>query len=251
MKLKTSLAAVVAMLLAGSIGLAQPQMSGGGPGGWNAAMTKLFGDVKAFSAKADMRVLDNADKESMSMVMTFALLDGMVRMEIDLAQMKNAALPPGATASLKQMGMDRLTTIVLPEKKAVYIIYPGLQAYVNMPMPEEEAAAAKKDFKINKTEMGKEAIDGHACVKNKVVMTDDKGEKHEVLVWEAADLKNFPLQMRMSDKGTNVVIRYKDVQFARPDTRQFEAPAGYAKHTDMTQLMQVAMQKMMNGAGKK
>jgi len=249
MKLKTSLTAVIAMGLAGLIGLAQ--MPAAGPGGWNAAMTKLFGDVKSFSAKADMRVLDNADKESMSMGMTFALLDGMVRMEIDLAQMKSAALPPNATASLKQMGMDRLTTLVLPEKKAVYVIYPTLQAYVEMPLPEEEAAAAKKDFKISKTELGKETIDGHACVKNKVLLTDDKGEKHEVLVWEAADLKSFPLQMRMSDRGTNVVIRYKDVQFARPDAKQFEAPAGYTKHADVMQLMQVAMQKMMNGAGKK
>ena len=250
MKLKHSLAAVAAMMLAGSIGFAQPQMSAGGAG-WSAAMTKLFGDVKAFSARADMRVLDSAEKESMSMAMTFALLDGMVRMEIDLAQMKSASMPPGAAASLKQMGMDRLTTIILPEKKSVCIIYPGLQAYVDMPLPEEEAAAAKKDFKISKTEMGKETIDGHACVKNKVIMTDDKGEKHEVLVWEASDLKSFPIQIRMTEKGTNVVIRYKDVQFSRPDARQFEAPAGYAKHTDMMQLMQVGMQKMANGAGKK
>src|SRR6185295_4133813 len=248
MNLKHSLAAAAAMMLAGSIGFAQPQMSAGGPG-WSAAMTKLFGDVKAFSAKADMRVLDSAEKESMSMAMTFALLDGMVRMEIDLAQMKSASMPPGAAASLKQMGMDRLTTIILPEKKSVCIIYPGLQAYLDMPLPEEEAAAAKKDFKISKTEMGKETIDGHACVKNKVIMTDDKGEKHEVLVWEAADLKSFPIQIRMTEKGTNVVIRYKDVQFSRPDARQFEAPAGYAKHTDMMQLMQVGMQKMANGAG--
>jgi hypothetical protein len=143
MNLKHSLAAAAAMMLAGSIGFAQPQMSAGGPG-WSAAMTKLFGDVKAFSAKADMRVLDSAEKESMSMAMTFALLDGMVRMEIDLAQMKSASMPPGAAASLKQMGMDRLTTIILPEKKSVCIIYPGLQAYLDMPLPEEEAAAAKR-----------------------------------------------------------------------------------------------------------
>jgi hypothetical protein len=244
-------ALLVMLVLDASISFAQLPTPAPGVGGWNTAMTRLFGDVKAFSARAEMRVLDQADKETMRMDMGFALLDGKVRMEIDMGQMKSALLPPDAGASLKQMGMDRLTTLVLPDKKAIYIIYPGLQAYVDMPLPEEEVAAASKDFKIDKTTVGKESIDGHPCVKNKVVMTDDKGAKREVLVWEAADLKNFPLQMRLDEKGTNIVVRYKNVQFTKPESKQFEAPAGFARHTDFQQLMQVAVQKMLSGAAGK
>jgi hypothetical protein len=243
--IRCSVSLVGLVLCAGAV-FAQFQQTPGA-GGWNAAMTRAFGDVKAFSAKAEMRVLGEADKEMVSMNMDFALLDGNVRMEMDLAQMKSAMMPPGAAASLKQMGMDRITTLILPDKKAMYLVYPGLQAYVDMPMPEEEAS--KKDFTVAKAEIGKETIDGHACAKNKLTMTDEKGAKREILVWEAADLKSFPIQLRMGEGGTNVVIRYKDVQFAKPEAKQFEAPAGYTKHTDMMQLMQGAMQRMTGGAG--
>ena len=233
-------------VLAG-VAVAQPQMGGGMPG-WNAAMTRLFGDVKAFSARADMRALDKAGKESISMTMGFALLDEKVRLVIDLAQMKSAQMPPGAAAQLKQMGMDRMTVIVFPPKKSMYIIYPGLQAYVDMPVPNEDGLG-DKNIKIDKTKLGNETIDGHPCVKNKVIMTDDKGQKSDAIVWNATDLKEFPVQMQMNDKETTVVMRYKDIKLANPDAKQFTAPAGYSKHTDMMQLMQVAVQKVTPGAG--
>ena len=244
--LKTTFAAAVMILMTAVPASAQTEM--GGPPGWNAAMTKLFGDVKAFSARADMRALDKSGKESLSMTMGFALLDQKVRLEIDMSQMKSAQMPPGAVAQLKQMRMDRLVVIVFPPKKSMYLIYPGLQAYVDMPVPDEEALA-DKNVKIDKTRLGNETIDGHPCVKNKVVLTDDKGRKAEAIVWNATDLKEFPLQMQMIEKETTVVMRYQDIKLAKPDSRQFDAPSGYAKHADMMQLMQVAAQKMTAGAG--
>jgi len=248
MKLLKMIGATAAglFILAGAV-VAQPQMGGGTPG-WNAAMTRLFGDVKAFSARADMRALDKSGKESVSMTMGFALLDEKVRLDIDLAQMKNAQMPPGATAQLKQMGMDRMTVIVFSPKKSMYIIYPGLQAYVDMPVPNEDGLA-DKNVKIDKTPLGNETIDGHPCVKNKVVMTDDKGQKGEAIVWNATDLKEFPVQMQMNDKEATVVMRYKDIKLAKPDAKQFAAPTGYSKHTDMMQLMQAAVQRVTPGAG--
>ena len=248
MKLLKMIGATAAGLfvLAGAV-VAQPQMGGGAPG-WNAAMTKLFGDVKAFSARADMRALDKAGKESVNMTMGFALLDEKVHLDIDLSQMKGAQMQPGTAAQLKQMGMDRMAVIVFPAKKSMYLIYPGLQAYVDMPVPNEEGLA-DKNVKINKTVLGNETIDGHPCVKNKVVLTDDKGQKAEAIVWNATDLKEFPVQMQMNDKDATVVMRYKDIQLAKPDAKQFAAPAGYGKHTDMMQLMQVAVQKATRGAG--
>jgi hypothetical protein len=82
-----------------------------------------------------------------------------------------------------------------------------------------------------------------------VLVTDDKGQKAEAIVWNATDLKEFPVQMQMNDKEATVVMRYKEIKLARPDAKQFEAPAGYSKHSDMMQLMQVAAQKMAGGAG--
>ena len=217
------------------------------PAGVNAILTKLFGNITAFSAKADVRVVDKSQKETMNVVMNFALLENKVRVEIDMAQMKTKNLPAGAGESMKQMGMDRIVSIIRPDKKVMYIIYPGMQSYLNMPLPKEEVDALEKNPKIEKTALGKETIDKHLCVKNKVVITDDKGQKNEAIVWNATDLQDFPVQIQTLEKENTVVMRYRDVQFARPDAKQFDPPAGFAEYSDVSQLMQGVMKKMMSG----
>ena len=230
----------------------QSPMSSATPPGWNASLTKLFGEIKAFSAKSDLRMLDKSGQETMSLGgMSFALLDEKVRAEVDMSQMKGAQMPPAAMASLKQMGMDRLISIVVPDKKVVTVIYPGLQAMVEMPMPESDTADAMKDAKLETTKLGEETIDGQPCVKNKVVITDAKGQKREVLVWNAGSLKNFPVQLRIPEGENTIEMRFRQVKFERPEAGQFEPPAGYTKYADLQQFMQAAMQKMMSsGVGK-
>src|SRR5213596_2472686 len=78
--------ALAAILASGAAGIGQAQMPAAGPPGWNAAMTKLFGDVKAFSAKAEMRALDKSGHPAIQVPMSFALLENKVRMDIDMTQ---------------------------------------------------------------------------------------------------------------------------------------------------------------------
>ena len=241
--LKTFRPALAAILASGVAGVAHAQMPAGGPPGWNAAMTKLFGDIKAFSAKAEMRALDKAGQPAIQVPMNFALLDNKVRMDIDMTQLKGPQAPPDQVALLKQMAMDRVACIVALDKKAMQLIFPSLAAYVETPLPEDEAAALNNDLKLHKTPLGKETIDGHPCVKNRVVMTDTKGQKAEAVVWNATDLKEFPVQMQMNDKETTVVMRYKEVRLSKPDAKQFDAPTGFTKHADMQQLMLAIAQK--------
>ena len=47
----------------------------GGPGGVSATITKLFGDNQAFTAKAEVQLIDNSQKEIAVMSMDFSLLD--------------------------------------------------------------------------------------------------------------------------------------------------------------------------------
>src|SRR2546427_5833581 len=242
-RLKSCLPALAAILASGAAGIAHAQMRAGGPPGWNAAMTKLFGDIKAFSAKAEMRALDKSGQPAIQMPMNFALLDNKVRMDIDMTLLKGPKAPPDQVALLKQMAMDRVACIVALDKKAMQVIFPSLAAYVETPLPEDEAAALNKDLKLHKTPLGKETIDGHPCVKNRGGMTDTKGQKAEAVVWNATDLKEFPVQMQMNDKETTVVMRYKEVHLSKPDAKQFDAPAGFTKHTDMQQLMMAIAQK--------
>jgi len=248
-KLKRCLTVLPAIVLAAAAGIVRAQMPAAGPPGWNAALTRLFGDIKAFTARAEMRAWDKAGRELASVPMGFALLDDKVRLEVDMTQMKSAQFSPGMGAQLKQMGMDRTVVVMAMQKKSMLLMYPGLQAYVDMPMPDEAAAAVDRNFKIEKTPLGKETVDGHACVKHRVILTDAKGQKAEAMVWNASDLKDFPVQMQMNDKEATVVMRYKEIQLAKPETKQFDPPAGFTRHADMQQLMMVAMQKQMGGRG--
>jgi hypothetical protein len=249
MKCLSTLPLVLAAILASSAaGIARAQMPSGGPPGWNAAMTKLFGDVKAFSAKAEMRALDKSGRPAIQVPMNYALLDNKVRMDFDMTQLKGPNASPDQIALLKQMAMDRVACIVALDKKAMQLIFPSLAAYVESPLPEAESAALGKDLKLQKTPMGKETIDGHPCVKNRVIMTDAKGQQSEAVVWNATDLKEFPVQMQMNDKETTVVMRYTDVRLGKPDAKQFDAPSGFTKHPDMQQLM-ISLAEKQNPKG--
>src|SRR3989442_15176904 len=140
-RLKSWLSALAAILASGAAGIAHAQMPAGGPPGWNAAMTKLFGDVKAFSAKGEMRALDKSGQPAIQVPMNFALLDNKIRMDIDMTQSKGPQASPDQVALLKQMAMDRVSCVVALDKKAVQLIFPSLAAYVETPLLEDEAAA--------------------------------------------------------------------------------------------------------------
>lgn len=222
------------------------QMPGGNPaGGFNPAMMKLFGKNNAFTAKATVRMLDDTDKESMSMVVNSSFLDGKMRQDVDLNNMKSAMMSPQILGQMKQMGMDKVSVILRPDKKASYLIYPGLKSYVDMPMTREDAAALDQKPKIEKSDLGKESIEGHPTMKKKVVMTFADGKKQESTVWEATDLKDFPVRMQIAENGQNVIITYSDVQFTKPDVKQFEAPTGFERYDNPQKMM---MEKMMGNA---
>ena len=211
--------------------------------GINAAMLKMFGDIKAFTAKAEARMLDANQKEISTMPMTMAMRDNKLRAEMDLSQVKGGAMPAEAAAMLKQAGMDRMVTVVRPDKKATLITYPGMQAYAEVPISDDEIAEGK----IESIELGNEPIDGHSCKKTKLVSTDAKGNKQEALVWQAADLKNFPLQMQMAQKGNTLIVKYQAPKLETPEAALFDIPAGYTKYPSIQALMQAAMMKMLGG----
>lgn len=211
-------------------------------------LSKLFGDATAFSAKVELQVFDKDQKEKMSAPLDFAMLDNKVRVEMDTTRMKNKDMPDGAAVMLKQFGLDRVTSLVRPDKKTIYLIIPSQQSLVNMPMPQADVDAFQSKPKIEKAVLGKETLDGHPCVKNKVVITDDKGEKRESTVWYATDLKNFPVQILTKEKDDTVILRFRQVQLAKPAAKQFDVPTGYQEYNDVQAMMQGVALKLMSGA---
>lgn len=222
-----------------------------GPAGMSAALTKLFGNTTAFTAKGEMQVTDNAQKEVAFWPMDFSLLDRKIRVEIDLTQTRNKDMPAGTAATLKKIGMAEVISIIRPDKKAVYVIYPEQRVLLNMPLAKEDYDTSDKGPNVTKTPLGHETIDGHPCVKNKVVIVDATGQKAEAITWDATDLKDLPIQIQTEEKDTISLVRFKQIQFARPPASLFEPPSGFTQYDNAEDLKLGVMKKMMDSAAKK
>ena len=182
--------------------------------------------------------------------MRFAIRDGNIRMDVDLSKLKSKDLPAGAAAGLKQLGMDKVVSLMLPEKKCSYVIYPGLESILKVPMKEEELKLSKTDFKMERNAIGRETIDGHPCTKHRVTLTDAAGATQEALTWNATDLKGFPVQIQTSDGEHLVILRFRNPTMAAPAPGLFTMPAAYTQYDTQQALMQAVMMKAFGSVGR-
>lgn len=200
------------------LGLVSAPAQPAGPGGpsFGGSMSKLFGDNKQFSATLEIQPGEKAKKETaLSGKLTFD--EGKSRFEMELAE------------------MGSIIVISRPDKKSSYMIYPSMKMYMEMPLKDAASAEALSKYKVESTELGKETVLDHPCVKNKIVVIDDKGKKNESIVWNASDLKSFPVKIETTEDGTKLTMIFKDVKLTKPDGALFDVPKD--------------MQKMSGGLG--
>jgi hypothetical protein len=154
-------------------------------------------------------------------------------------------MEPDALAKVKPLGMDSVVSIIRPEQKAALIVFPKLNSFVKLEMPPTEAQAFLTHAKIERTTLGKEKMEGHPCVKQRVVITDDTGKKSEATVWVATDLRDFPVCVATREKEGTVMVRFRQIQFTRAEAAKFEPPAGFAEYADIQMLMAGPVVKYM------
>ena len=221
---------------------------GRSPGGpkFDGATAKLFGEHSAFTAALEFQTSQmSGDTTTLPGKIVFD--NGKSRFEMNLADAKGMKMPPSAIEHMKAMGMDTMISISRPDQKLVRIVYPGLHSYVEMAVEDPAATNDSSDYKIETTELGKETLDGHDCVKNRVTVTDKEGTKHESLVWNATDLKNFPVKIVTGEPGHEGTMLFKQITFDKPAASSFEAPADFTKYDNMQNMMQTEMMKKMGG----
>jgi hypothetical protein len=220
--------------------------------GFDANFGKLLGEHQGFSAEMEYAVLD-ANNQPVSVIPgQLAFLEGRSRFEIDMSAAKGLGAASEMAAQLKTLGMAELVMIRRPDKSLKYLVYPGLASYAEEKLPagaqeanDKTKAAAKKEV----TELGRETLDGHPCVKNKVVVTDERDQRLEATLWNATDLKDFPVRMEMVEDGKKTVRTFKNLKLSKPEAALFEPPAGMARYESLGAMMQGALMKAM-GLGK-
>ena len=81
-------------------------------------------------------------------------------------------------------------------------------------------------------------------MKNNVTLTGEKGEKQGFLVWNATDLKDFPVQIQIPAPDNTVMMTFKEVKLVKPEARTFEAPAGLTKYDSAERLVRALTVKV-------
>lgn len=240
----SSLAGVtfLALVTSAAAQFAAPGRGGSTPPGANPALAKIFGKHTTFSAKAQMKVMDPSGKEVMSGPITYKLLEGSTYWGMDMSQMKSDQIPPQALAGMKQMGMTEMVMVSKSDAKTTLLIYPGLSAYAEVPVPNEIPSKEKTDIKVEPLE--EETVNGHKCQKNKVTITQG-GKSQLFYTWTAKDLKDFPVRVEFSDANTKVLMDYTDVKLEKPDAKLFEPPTGFTRYPNLQAMMQGEMMKRM------
>ena len=217
----------------------------GSPSGVSAALIQLFGANTNFTAKAKMEVLGKDKHVTISGPMDVAMLNGNFRMDLDGSQLTGSEVPPG-TAMLKQMGMEKLTSIIRTDKREVHVLLPMLEAVLTTPFSKEETDALVNPPKVTETELGKETLDGVAVVKKQLSSTFG-AEKREATLWLAPTLKDFPLRIETTEGNNTLILKFSDVKLGKPAAALFNVPKGYTLYSSIEDMTQGAMKKMMGG----
>jgi len=163
-------------------------------------------------------------------------------MEMPMAKMGNKS-------RVENPGMKGIVTITLADAKKTIMMNTNTKVYSEQITQERDQMPNMYDPDVvfEKKKMGNETIDGHPCVKYDTVFyrKSKPEEKHKAIVWEAQDLKEFPIQIEVTvpasskypGSGGKMVMKYKDIKLGAATASMFEVPSGYKKVNSPQEVM--------------
>jgi len=197
----------------------------------------LLGPDAGFTAMAELSGEGPSDDDNFHVDSAYAMRGDELRTETDLAKLRGLKACDVAQGKLQDMGLDDTVMIRLPGLKLSYIIYPRSQAYIESPLTWRERLKEITD--MQRERLGSGTIDGHPCTRYRLHITNSTGDENDVLLWEAADLKNFPVQLVFEIAGDTFRIQFHDVKLETPDLELFQPPAEYDRYTSLGELVRV------------
>lgn len=100
----------------------------------------------------------------------------------------------------------------------------GMCMQMTAPAQQHNPFAETQGATIERSAAGSDTVDGHPCKVENLTVTPQKGEPAKMKVWEAEDLKGFPVKTEMQSSRGPITILYKDVSFAEPEPSLFVHP---------------------------
>jgi hypothetical protein len=152
-----------------------------------------------------------------------------------------ARFVPTEGGFVSQEGPGRVAIIVDSDAKTATAISYDRQQYSAIPFlaasaglegqvgVQGEPQADKQLEVVSREDLGEEIAAAHDCRVQRVVTKIHGGEKQSMDVWNADDLRGFPVKMRTVRAGRNVTTTFTDVKLDAPvDPNLFTIPAGFS-----------------------
>ena len=155
----------------------------------------------------------------------------------------------GNKSRVENPAIKGVVTIVIADAKKTIMMNTNAKVYSEQVTQEQDQMTNMYDPDVvfEKKKVGNETIDGHPCVKYDTVYyrKSKPNEKHKAIIWEAQDLKEFPIQREVTvpanpkypGSGGKMIVKYKDVKLGAATASMFEVPPGYKKVNSVQEVM--------------
>ncbi|MGH7941807.1 MAG: hypothetical protein ACREFR_12130 [Limisphaerales bacterium] len=206
---------------------------------------KMSPDTPEFTAIGQMDMCDASGAVRFELPMNVSASRNCFRWDADVSKVR--PLPPRVIMMAKMMRTDKQIFLVKKDGSNVCIIYPNLHAYVQIPIPPPALAefdARSAATQIRKIEAGQETVDGHPCIKNKVFDVDPNIPPQPGLMWNASDLRGFPIKIELETDRGLMKFHFQKVVVQPSNSSLFNIPRDYMLFTNSGALMNYAKNQL-------
>lgn len=115
-------------------------------------------------------------------------------------------------------------TIMSLSQHTTYMVMGNGMCMQMAPQGQQNPFAESQNATVQRSPAGTDTVDGHACKVENLTVTSRDGKSTKMKVWEAQDLRGFPIKIEMQSSHGLVTVEYKDVSFGEPDASLFTHP---------------------------
>ena len=107
-----------------------------------------------------------------------------------------------------------------------------LQGYAPAPSTLQVA-----EVKYDAASATPDQIDSHPCHRINALITLTDGSTSRYVVWQADDLRHFPIRVQSASGGKPTTLNFSDIRFESPDADLFEPPDGFVRFENPVAMM--------------
>lgn len=143
---------------------------------------------------------------------------------------------PGKIRKEQDLGSNMQISIVRMDKGVMWVLMPDEKMYMEMSMQQAQAqnpGVDTSEYQMERTEVGRETVNGHEATKYKIIMTKADGTKLGGFQW----VVNPGIQIKLDaisidgESKERIKTELTNLQIGRQDPALFEIPKGYSTMT--------------------